>query len=93
MHCISLYLTQAAFASLSDISRDITRSGCKHLLIYCSSTLCWSVVTSWRQRSSSLSATLRAPRLVAWLVMASRVTLAPALRAYNMRMVMMSSYK
>ena len=53
----------------------------------------WSVVTSWRQRSSSLSATLRAPRLVAWLVMASRVTLAPALLAYNMRMVVMSSYK
>ena len=53
----------------------------------------WSVVTSWRQRSSSLSATLRAPRLVAWLVMASRVTLAPALLAYNMGMLVMSSYK
>ena len=76
----SIYLTQAAFASLSDTSIDITRSGCKQFLTYFS-VLCSQLLTCSRQRSSSLSATLSAPRLVAWLVMASRVTLAPALRA------------
>ena len=86
IYCTSSYLTQAAFASLSDTSMDITRSGCKQFLVYFS-VLCSPLLTFSRQRSSSLSATLRAPRLVAWLVMASRVTLAPALRAWSMEMV------
>ena len=34
IYCTSSYLTQAAFASLSDTSMDITRSGCKQFLVY-----------------------------------------------------------
>ena len=51
----SIYLTQAAFASLSDTSIDITRSGCKQFLIY------FSVLRSLLPAAHLLEAALQQP--------------------------------